>query len=127
MDMISNCMTYTDVIYLFKEVGNCIQKMAYSTNNGIYYDNSEFSMLMAQIMEYIAWEKSTLELICNGLDKSIMDHILFMRYIDFANSIKLRCVNAIFDHMIHNSRDLVQLIKLKKDDNVLKMLYKNIL
>jgi hypothetical protein len=122
------CMTYSDVIYLFREFGHILQTLSYSSSkNGMFFCNGEFNILFPQIMEYIAWEKNTVEKMCTGLDKTVVDHILFMRYIDFSNAIKLRCINALFDHIIHNSPDLIQmLIDNNLNGNLLKVLYKKI-
>jgi hypothetical protein len=95
------------------------------------FHSDEFATLLPQIMEYIAWEKETINEICKGLDETVPDHILFTRYIDFANSIKLRCVNAFFDHIIHNSSDVIEMIndsikKNGKAGNILLSLYKKI-
>lgn len=125
------CITYSDIIHLFREFGSAIQMMEYTTIRGVLFQNNEFDSLLPQIMEYIAWEKSTIEDICFDLDKSIVDHILFMRFIDFGNSIKLRCINALFDHIIHSSKDLAKLIEANILDNnylnnIIKTLYKKI-
>ena len=130
-DMNTKCITYSDIIYLFREIGYSIQLMSYQTQRGIMFHSDEFATLLPQIMEYIAWEKETINEICKGLDEIVPDHILFTRYIDFANSIKLRCVNAFFDHIIHNSSDVIEIINdsIKKNGNagkVLLSIYKKI-
>lgn len=127
------CMTYNDVILLFKEFGTVIQMITHDKNE-LIVKNDEFDILMSQIMEYIAWEKDTVDKICTGLDKSISDHIIFTRYINFAHSIKLRCVNSIFDHILHNSDKLINILKEcyenkeRKDKigEILLIYYKNI-
>jgi len=123
-------MTYSDVIYLFREFGTILQTMSCTTlKNGVLFGNNEFDTLFSQIMEYIAWEKETISKICFGLDKTVIDHILFMRYIDFANSIKLRCITALFDHIIHNSHDLIETIisdNANSNPNLLETLYKKL-
>jgi hypothetical protein len=113
-DLNSNCMTYSDIVYLFKEFGNALQYLVKNYDGFIISDN-QFNILFSQLMEYIAWEKSTITKLCSEYDSSVIDHILFTRYIDFTNSIKLRCINALFDHIIHNSVDLIDI--LKKNDN----------
>jgi len=108
-DSLNNkCITYPDVISLFKEFGYSIQLMAYTTTKGISFKN-EFDTMLSQILEYIAWEKTTIEKLCSN--KELIDHILFTRFIDFANSIKLRAINVLFDHVIHNSEDLSKIIE----------------
>lgn len=124
------CMTYSDVVLLFREVGTLIQTIAHSTRE-IYQKSDEFAILMSQIMEYIAWEKDTIQSICDGLDETVCDHILFTRYINFANSLKMRCVNALFDHTIHNSTEFIETLAMCSKEGktlgyVVQMLYKKI-
>jgi len=128
--MNKKCMTYSDAVLLFREVGTLIQTIAHSTRE-IYQKSDEFAILMSQIMEYIAWKKDTIHSICDGLDETVCDHILFTRYINFANSLKMRCVNALFDHTIHNSVDFIETLKIcskeeKTLGDVVKILYKKI-
>lgn len=124
------CMTYSDIVYLFKEFGNGLQYLIKNYDSMIINDD-KFNTLFSQLMEYIAWERTTIEKICYDSNSNIIDHILFTRYIDFANSIKLRCINAIFDNVLCNS-DLYYdgLIKNLKNDNnpgdLLFTIYKDI-
>lgn len=129
-DINEKCMTYTDVILLFREFGTVIQMITHNKNE-LIVKNDEFDILMSQIMEYIAWERPIVEKICKGLDKTIPDHILFTRYINFAHSIKMRCVNSLFDHILHNSSELITMIKHNIKNNIsssdlIKSLYKKI-
>jgi hypothetical protein len=132
------CMSFSDVIYLFREFGYAIQSLSYKTSNGVILPNEEFDVLMPQIMECIAWEKSTIELLCvNELvtHPNIVDNVIFMRHTDFAHSIKLRCVNALFDHMLHNSPELIKILKTDNSNgkqgstllSIYKKTYKNIM
>jgi Zn-dependent oligopeptidase len=126
LDINKKCMNYSDVITLFREFGTVIQMITHNKNE-LIVKNDEFDILMSQIMEYIAWERPVIEKICKDLDKTIVDHIMFMRYINFSHSIKIRCVNSLFDHILHNSSELIDLIK--SNDNpgsILKLLYKKI-
>lgn len=130
LDINSKCMTYSDVILLFREFGSAIQMLSHDKSE-LIVKNDEFDILMSQIMEYVAWERPIVEKICSGLDKTVIDHILFMRYINFANLIKLKCVNSLFDHIIHNSEELINEIRShiknkKEPGQLIKLLYKNI-
>lgn len=120
-------ISHSDVISLFKEFGNAIQFLSYDTKTGNMIYRDDFYLLTSKIMEYICWEKDFLIELCKG-NEELVEHILFTRFINFANSIKLRCVNAYFDHIIHNSKDLI--VDLKKigtyGGDVFKTLYKQI-
>jgi hypothetical protein len=118
------CVTHADIVSLFKELGNAIQFLFYKTTTGNMNYRDDFYLLTSKIMEYIAWEKNTLMKLCHN-DKELVDHLLFTRFIDFGNSIKLRCINAYFDHIIHNKPDLIK--ELKKSGRcsgeILKYIY----
>ena len=124
----NECISYTDIVLLFREFGYALQQMFYKSPNGVIFINEEFNTLLSQIMEYIAWEKTTIKQICNTDDNSFVEHILFTRYISFATIIKNRCINALFDHCIHNSPDLMDMLESAYDDRgeTLLLLYKKI-
>jgi hypothetical protein len=120
-------ISHSDIISLFKEFGNAIHFLSYETKTGNMMFRDDFYLLTSKIMEYICWEKDFLIELCKG-NEELVEHILFTRFINFANSIKLRCVNAYFDHIIHNSEELI--VDLKKigsyGGDVFKTLYKQI-
>lgn len=126
------CIPHTDIISLFKEMGNAVQFFCYKTDTGNMFYRDDFYLLTSKIMEYFAWEKNILIDLCQN-NMELVEHVLFTRFIDFGNSIKLRCVNAYFDHIIHNSPDLIK--DLKKYGrccgdifrNIYQQIYKNIL
>jgi hypothetical protein len=117
-------LVYSDIVFLFREFGTALQCMSHDSKYGVYIEDKEFNVLFPQIMEYIAWEKSTINMICNNDDK-IVEHILFTRYIDFAHNIKLKCTNALFDHILHNSSEFINILTNNTDDseNIIKNLY----
>lgn len=118
------CITYSDIVHLFREFGNIVQTILRPS----YDKNDDFFTLMAQIMEFIAWEKTIISKLCKGGDNAIVDHILFTRYINFANSIKMRCVNSLFDHTIHNSSDFIKMLEDNSllSSSILLKVYKKI-
>lgn len=111
LNLDEKCMSFSDVIYLFKEFGSAIQMLSYKSSNGLMFTNKEFSTLMPQIMECILWERKTIEMLCKGEDSDIVDNVLFTRHLNFAHSIKIKCANALFDHVLHNSAELIKIIK----------------
>lgn len=129
-DINTRCMTYSDILALFREFG-CVLQMITHDKHELIVKNDEFDVLMSQVMEYVVWEKSIVEKICVGLEPIAVEHIMFMRYVNFASSIKTKCVNSLFDHIIHNSDDLIDLIKqniINKLDSgeIIMNLYKKI-
>lgn len=129
-DINTKCMTFSDILLLFREFG-CVIQMITHNKDELIVKNDEFDILMAQVMEYIAWEKPIIEKLCVGMDSTVIDHIIFMRYINFANTIKTKCVNSLFDHIIHNSNDLIDIIKQNTTQgigsgDIIETLYKKI-
>lgn len=126
-DIIDKCISHSDIITLFKEFGNALQFLLYETKTGNMIFRDDFYLITSKIMEYICWEKEFLVDLCNN-NNELIEHILFTRFINFGNSIKLRCVNAYFDHIVHNSQELIK--DLKKmgtyGGDVFKSLYKQI-
>ena len=105
-------MTYSDVVLLFREFGYVVINMCYESRAGmINYDN-EFSNFIPSLMEYIAWDRETIKMIIGKLDPSIIDHIEICRDLDICYNIKIKCINAKFDHLIHNSEPLLKIISV---------------
>lgn len=124
-------ITHNDIISLAKELGNAIQLLYYKSITGNVNYRDDFFYLTSKIMEYIVWEKNFL-LKITANNTNLVEHLLFTRFIDFGNSIKLRCVNAYFDHVIHSSVELIsELKKLGRCSgdffkNLYKQIYNNI-
>lgn len=104
------CISHADIVSLFREMGNAIQFFSYQTNTGLMFFTDDFYLLTSKIMEHFAWEKSFLMKICEN-NNELVDHVLFTRFIDFGNSLKLRCANAYFDHIIHNNTDVIKKLR----------------
>jgi Zn-dependent oligopeptidase len=108
-DMKKECMSINDIISLFKEFGHVLQQI---TNN-IFYDNIELKNLFPQIMEYLIYNEIILDKLCFGKENktNMVKHFIFMKKINFCISLKIRGINAMFDHTIHNSIELIDWIK----------------
>lgn len=125
-------VSHQDLVYLFSEMGNVIHFLLYKTETGDLYFRDDLYLITSKIMEHIVWEKDILLKLCensdNNKDENIVKQILFTKYIDFSNSLKLRCVIAYFDNIIHSSEELHNKIKSlgKYDGELFCLLYKNI-
>jgi hypothetical protein len=130
-----NSIIYKDVVKIFKEFGYIINNMCYESKVGFINMNNEFTNYVPLIMEFIAWDRDTIEKIVNNIsnnDPIIIDHIELNRKIDFCLNLKLKCIDAKFDHLIHNSEQLINMIKLYKKrkydvSGILKQTYQNII
>jgi len=111
---------YNDIIALMKEFGHAIRHLTLQTTLGsILYDN-EFNNLVPNIMEYLFWDN--IEKFNSSLSELDIEKIKFSRYIDFAYSIKLRCVYSLFDHIIHCYSDII--LPEIKNENDIEIIYK---
>lgn len=133
-----NSLTYSDIIVLFKEFGYIISSICYDSRVGLVNYDDEFSNYLPLLMEFIAWDRDTITMIVdtlpndlNSKKQPIIDHIEIGRDMDICYNIKLKCINAKFDHMIHNSIPLISIIEKalnEKDDASTEIIetYKNI-
>jgi hypothetical protein len=136
-DLEDPCISYAEVVILFKEIGHAIQNMLLNTTIGTHGINNDFDNIMAQVMEFMAWDNTYIQKICNDISTSstLVGHILFTKYIDYGITIKLKCLNALFDHIVHNSPSIINMINDESEGNekgdilcnLYKKLYKDIM
>jgi hypothetical protein len=106
----SKSMSYHDIVLLFKEFGYILSGTCYESRVGLINYDEEFSNFLPLLMEYIAWDRDTIAMIVGNQDITIGDHIGLGRNIDLCFNIKLKCIDAKFDHLLHNSEPLMELI-----------------
>ena len=106
----AKCMTYQDVVLLFREFGYVIAEMCYESRVGLINYDDEFSNYLPCLMECIAWDRETIRMVMGNIDQSIIDHIEISRELDMCHNIKMKCINAKFDHLLHNSEPLLDII-----------------
>ena len=123
------CMTYSDIILFFKEFGYVISSVCCNTKVGMVNYDNEFSNYLPLLMEYIACDTDTISLICDN-NTTVIDHIKMDRYIDLCINIKIKCINAKFDYVIHDSKELASVIaksvREKKHTNIVNDIYINV-
>lgn len=103
-------ITYNEIVLLFREFGYIIGNMCYESRVGLINYDDEFANYIPTLMEYFAWDIDIIRTIVNDMDHSIIDHIILSRDMDMCYNIKTKCVNAKFDHLIHNSEPLLKII-----------------
>ena len=101
-------ITYREVVSLFREFGYVLQELTYRSGVGLVNRDPEFSNFMPLLMENIAWDPDTVQMIVQDVD--VTNHIISMRYYDICTRLKQKCVNAKFDHLLHNSDDVINLL-----------------
>lgn len=107
---VNDCMNYNDVVALFREFGYILHNICYESRVGLINYDEEFSNYMPLLMEYIAWDKNTITMIIGDKNPIIIDHIELGKNIDTCLNLKLKCINAKFDHLLHNSEPLMQIL-----------------
>jgi Zn-dependent oligopeptidase len=129
-DYNTKSLSYSDVVILFKEFGNAIQLLCSSFIVNETYKANEFSLIMSYIMEHIAWEEETIKCFFDNDKKRItyiIKDIIKIRTTNFAIILKEKCLNAFFDHIVHNSLDFYNVLKnydiLYEKNHPIKALY----
>jgi Zn-dependent oligopeptidase len=122
----NNIIGFDDVVIIFREFGYIIENLYKNTQYGFNFCETEFKSVMPHIMEYICWENSTMKYLLGNISNinETIDHLKFIRYIDFAKKLKIKCINATFDHFIHSSDKLID--EIKNNSYVLKNIYHKI-
>jgi len=112
-DLDKKCVGIIETIAIAKEFGHVIHNLVCNSSCGVFFNDIEFNNIMPQIMEHIMWEESILSNLCSDMEnkKIVVEQLLFTRYIDYAISLKLKCVNALFDHILHSQSQLVDMLK----------------
>ena len=113
-----NEITYYDIVSLFREFGNIINNILYISRVGSLNYDEEFANYYSSLFEYFAWNVDTIKMIIKSDKKYcdvkninvIIEHILLTRDLEICYNLKIKCINAKFDHLIHNSIALINII-----------------
>ena len=124
------CITFLQVVDLFKEFGFGLQKLTQNCFNKLILINDQFQTLFSSIMEFIAW--LNVDIICKDIDTISKQHIIFTRNIDKLFKIKNMCIVAMFDHIIHSSNSLIEILKTDENpslviNDLFKQIYFNVM
>lgn len=117
-DINSKCMSYNNVVLMFREFGHVLRHLSYESHTGLINHDDSFKNFLPQIMEYIAWERDTIKSIAGDCTDEAIDHLIFGRNIDLCYSIRMRCIQASIDHIIHNSEEFVNLVNESIRDSI---------
>lgn len=125
-DLEKEICSISDVVNIFREFGNIINNVFVYTPTGIGEDDIELINFLPDLMEFFVFDKSVLISLCKN--KSIVTQILNARYHSLLIDIKLKCINVLYDNLIHSSNDLINLIKKDKEFkfNILGDLYNKV-
>jgi hypothetical protein len=107
----STNLTYDDVLKLFREFGYVMNGLCYDTRVGHVNHDVEFANFIPHFMEFIIKDTDTIRALTVGKHKVVRDQIEMANKADICYRTKLRCVNIMFDHLIHSSNSLINMCK----------------
>jgi hypothetical protein len=81
-DMRSECITYNDIILVFREFGNMLYNIMAVTPNGILEDDVELYSFTSHIMEFFADDDEIIDMFADGMSKTNIDRLKLSRRID---------------------------------------------
>ena len=125
-DLEKEICSISDVVVLFREFGNILNNIFVYTPLGIGEDDIELINFVPDLMEFFVFDKNVLYNLCKN--KDLVKKIIDARYHSFLIDIKLKCINVLYDNIIHTSKDLVTLIKKDTECkyNILSDLYSKV-
>jgi len=123
-DLDKSICNLSDVVNIFREFGMIIQHIFAITPHGQNETEIETINFMPDLMEFLLFNKSILELIIP--DKNIVKKILHVRQFELLINLKLKCISVLFDNIVHSSNEFTQILKKSENKNVLMNLYKKI-
>lgn len=107
--------TYSDLVNMFREFGNILMNIFAITPNGINEIDTELYNFIPDFMEFIAYDDLTLSVMFQKLQnknpKKMINHIKKIRSQQIIINLKLKCFNALYDNVLHNSSTLVADLK----------------
>lgn len=112
--------TYADLVNMFREFGNVLMNIFAFTPNGINEIDTELYNFIPDFMEFIAYDDLTLSVMFQKLQnknpKKMINYIKKIRSQQIIINLKLKCFNALYDNVLHNSPTLIMdLRKLELD------------
>jgi Zn-dependent oligopeptidase len=115
LDLEKDECSFADLVLMFREFGNILMNIFAFTPNGINEIDTELYNFIPDIMEFIAYDDIVLSLVCQKMkinnQKKIINHIKKLRNQEIIINLKLKCFNALYDNVLHNSNTLINDLK----------------
>jgi Zn-dependent oligopeptidase len=99
--------TYNDVVTIFRELGHVINNIFVVTPLGVAEDDIELINYMPDFMEYLAYNVNVIKELVK--EKNHVKRILKARENEILINLKLKCINVLFDSIIHSSPEFIEL------------------
>lgn len=116
-DLEKNNCNISDMVAMFKEFGNVLMNIFAITPNGINELDVEMYNFIPDFMEFFAYDDFVLSVMCSkifddkvNIQKKIKN-IKIQRNYEIIINLKIKCLNILFDNVIHSSNELINDIK----------------
>jgi len=120
-----NC-TFSDLVILFREFGNILVNVFGIAHNGLNEIDIEIFNFIPDLMEFIAYDDFTLNLVFQNAYKTNyakkIKELRLLKRLEMIINLKLKCANVLFDNIAHSSQDLVTQIKKSEIEDIKKIL-----
>ena len=101
--------SYSDVVTIFRELGHVINNIFSSSPLGVSEDDIELINFMPDLMEYMAYNPQIILSLVK--DKNMTKRIIKARENELLINLKLKCINVLFDSIIHSSQEFLEINK----------------
>ncbi len=119
--------TYSDVVIIFRELGHVINNIFVHTPLGVSEDEIELINFLPDLMEYMAYDPIVIRSLIK--ERGQYKQLLKARENEIIINLKLKCINVLFDSIIHSSKDFIDIAKKATDtqlENIMLDLYKKV-
>ncbi len=119
--------TYSDVVIIFRELGHVINNIFVYSPLGVSEDEIELINFLPDLMEYMAYDPMVIRSLIK--DRGQYKQLLKAREHEIIINLKLKCINVLFDSIIHSSKEFIEIAKKANDtqlSNIMLDLYKKV-
>jgi hypothetical protein len=107
--------SYSDVVTIFRELGHVITNIFSYSPLGASEDDIELINFMPDLMEYMAYNPQIILSLVK--DRTITKRIIKARENEILINLKLKCINVLFDSIIHSSQEFLNINKKANNSN----------
>ena len=113
---------FSDVVLLFREFGMILNNIFSITPTSISEDDTELINFMPDLMEFFAYDPKVLNILCKS-DKNNISEILSARYNELLFNMKLKCISVLFDNIIHDSNEFIEIARTNDQNQIYTTLF----
>ncbi len=114
--------SFSDAVLLFREFGIILNNIFCITPTSIAEDDIELINFMPDLMEFYAYDPKILNILCKS-NKKIIQEILSVRYHELLFNMKLKCISVLFDNIIHDSNEFIEIAKTNDSNQIYTTLF----